>query len=1128
MKNSPIHAAYLRRICCSKIFKVMRNTILLLLLSVFQVFAGNSYSQNTTLSLDLKDVQVKDILSAIEDQSEFYFLYNSKLVDVNNKTSLIAKEERIDDILDQLFHDTDVKYMVFDRQIILTRQDLLTQDALASVIGQQQQPITGKVTDQNNHPLAGVTIVVKGTTQGTSTDPDGNYSLRNVPPDAVLLFSFVGMLSLEVPVDNRTRIDIVMEEEVFDIQEVVAIGYGSVQKQDLTGAVAVMGGDVIENRKTVRVSQALQGAIPGVMVTRSSSAADASATIRIRGITTIGDNDPLIIIDGVPGTLDWVNPNDIDSISVLKDAASASIYGSRAAAGVILVTTKEARSGQLTINYNMEYGVETPTRLPEYGDAVTYMQVSNEMQWNDNDNTGSEYPIYAEDLINNYAALHAENPDLYPDVNWTDMIVNKNAPRQKHSLSLSAGTDKIQSLISLAYDKSDALYDGRSYDRYTIRANNNAIIGDYLSMEFNIHGIYSENKHPSIDFGTTFKAAPIYPAEWSDGRLASGKGGENSYGRLQYGGFDNTTSTAAGFKLALNVMPFDGFKISGVVSPQVFSSKNKDFNKAVTYTAWDDPDLVLGYLYNALETTLDEARNENYNITAQLLANYTKDFGGHSINVLAGFENYYYFNESLGASRDQYNLTTFPYLDLGNENYQYNSGSAYEYAYRSFFGRIMYNFRNKYYIQANSRYDGSSRFQSENRWGLFPSFSAGWDISKESFMENVAFLSLLKLRASWGTLGNERIGNYPYQSTIGFGSALFYQGNAIVSSQTAAVTKYAIPDISWETTETYNVGLDAYFLNNKLSFTGDYYKKTTRDMLLALEIPHYIGLANPDQNTGEMYTKGWEVELRYRDNAGALHYSISANLSDFRSIMGDLGGTEFIGDQVKYEGSEFNEWYGYISEGLFQSQGEVDESAILIPQTRSGNVKYRDLSGPDGIPDGIISPDYDRTLLGGSLPRYLYGGNILLEYKNFDLSLVFQGVGKQNSRISNLMVEPLLYSWEEVPQVIVGNYWSEYNTTEENLQARYPRLSDIGRKFHDYACSDYWLFNGAYFRMKNIMLGYKIPPALSEKVKIRNARIYVSISDLFSIDSYIEGWDPEWTSSYWITKSFILGLNVNF
>jgi len=764
--------------------------------------------------------------------------------------------------------------------------------------------------------------------------------------------------------------------------------------------------------------------------------------------------------------------------------------------------------------------------MPEYGDAQTYMRVQNELKWNDNNNTGSENPIYSKDLIDNYPSLHAQNPDKYPSTDWRSLIFNRHAPRQSHAISLAAGSKNFSTKVSLAYDQTQALYDQRSFDRITLRANNDFTINKFISLAVNLYGIYNINKRPVIDFGTGAVAAPIYAAEWSNGLIADGKTGENYYALWKYGGSNKTSAHTTGGKISLDITPLSGLKITGVISPEIYNSKGKYFTKQLPYTSYTDPNNEIGFIRGAEKTSLNESRNETISLTSQILTTYNKSIGNHNLNLLAGYENFYFYNESIGASRDQYTLTSFPYLDLGNSNFQYNTGNAYENAYRSYFGRILYNFNQKYYLQVNARRDGSSRFYEKVRWAFFPSVSAGWVISEENFMKDNSVLSYLKLRGSWGRLGNERIGNYPYQSTIGFGSALFYQGNNVVSQQTAAITKYAIRDISWETTESYDIGIDAVFFNNRLKFTADYYKKNTSDMLLALEIPDYIGLDNPNQNTGKMHTKGWELDLGWNDKIGNLGYSISANLSDSRSVMGDLGGTEFTGSQVKFEGSEFNEWYGYQSQGLYQTTEEVKNSPVLSGQVKPGDIRYRDISGPQGIPDGKISPEYDRVLLGGSLPRYLYGGSIRLDYKNFDFLVIIQGIGQQNTNVTQTMAKHFIEDWKEVPQLVVGDYWSKYNTPEQNSKVRYPRASTIGNT-NNWSFSDYWLFNGSYFRLKNITLGYNIPAKILNNAKIHNARIFCSVTDLFSVDKFPTGWDPEGNTDF-ITTNYVFGLSVKF
>jgi TonB-linked SusC/RagA family outer membrane protein len=1072
------------------------------------------------------------VFDAIEKQSEFYFFYNRDYFNDERIVSVDFEDKLVEVVLKELFKNEAIKYEIYDRNILLTIPEAPLTTAQREVM-QQQRTVSGNVTDESGQPLPGVTVVVKGTTQGTVTNADGEYSLTSIPEDATLVFSFVGMSTQEVAVGDQTTINIVMEQETIGIEEVVAIGYGTVKKSDLTGSVATVQGDLVSSRQNTQVSQALQGAMPGVMVTRNNNAPGSSAAIRIRGVTTIGDSNPLIIVDGVPvGSINDVNPNDVEDISVLKDAASAAIYGARAAAGVILVTTKRAELGERSLTYSYKFGIEKPTEMVQFTGVTRYMEMANEQRWNDAGNDANEYPTFPQDMVDNYHTLNAQNPDLYPITDWNDVIFDKYAPRESHELNFTTGTENISSHASFSYETVDGLHTNRNYTRITARVNNDLTINDYLKGSVDFYFRNAKNKRPTEAYQSTFQYTrsqpPIYAADWSDGRIAAGRNGYNPLGNLLYGGFFNDWTNQVGGKISIDFEPFKGFTFSSVFSPNLNFYKRKVFNKQVPYYAWDDPTVFEGYIVGQERTSLNEMRNDNYNITTQFLANYETSIGVHNLNILAGNENYYAFYENLGASRDEYILTSFPYLDLGPLEFRGNTGNAYENAYQSLFGRVLYNYSNKYFLQANIRFDASSRFHSDYRWGSFPSFSAGWVISEEPFMENVSELSFLKLRASWGALGNERIGNYPYQATMVFSNALFYRGDEIVSAQGAAQSDYAIRDISWEKTESANLGIDAYFFDNHLRLSGDYFVKTTKDMLLVLDIPDFTGFDDPDQNTGEMDTKGWELEVGWQDKIGELGFSVSANVSDFKSVMGDLGGTEFIGAQINKEGSEFNEWYGYLSDWLFQTQEEVDNSPVTSSAVRPGDVKYIDISGTDGEPDGNITPEYDRVLLGGSLPRYMYGGNIQLFYKNFDFLMVIQGVGKQNARLDQEMARPLRSNNTPVQSFIDGNYWSMYNTSEQNQNVKYPRLSEVTSD-NNYAMSDFWLIDGSYLRLKNITLGYNVPVQYTSLLNIQDVRLYASVADLHSFDNFPKGWDPEASyRNHPITASFIFGILVKF
>jgi len=994
------------------------------------------------------------------------------------------------------------------------------------------QSVTGKITTVDGVALSNVTINDLSSSESTKSDSVGHYSISVNNMNGSLRFSIIGFAEKEIDINGQSVVDVTLDEDLVNLNEVVVVGYGSMNKKDLTGAVSTLNGDKLENINGTQLSQELQGQIPGVTVTRNSSLPGASADIKIRGITTLSDSNPLIIVDGVPYTnIDDISSNDIEEITVLKDAASASIYGARAAAGVILITTKNATEGTTNLEAGANFGLERIPTFPQSVNATRYLQMGNEAMWNDAGNPeGAEYPLYSEDDVLNWMKYNETDPNNYPVTDWHNLLIKDIAPRQRHHLTFSHGSKKISSRISVNYEDTEALYQNRNYERIIARANNRINLGNKLTANFDISLNHSISNSPTSNpINSAHKYAPIYAATWSDGRIAGGKDGSNMYADILDGGFDKSTNNKVNGRISLAYEPIKGLSFTGTLSPFFHFEKGKNFIKKLPWYDADDPTILGGYISGHNKTNLYETRAEVQTLTKQFVANWQKRYNLHSVNVMGGYEDFTFKREALNAQSEDFELANFHYLNLGNPNSMFNGGNAVESAYRSLFGRLIYDYDKKYYAQANFRYDGSSRFHPDHRWALFPSVSVGWSISEEDFMQDVKSVSLLKLRGSFGTLGNERIGYYPYQSTIGFSTVPFYQGDNIVGKTTAAQYGYAIQDISWETTESWNIGLDGGFLNNRLSVTADYYVKKTRDMLLELEVPDYLGYDNPDQNTGIMKTNGWEVVLNWSDRIrDDFRYSVSFNLSDFTSKMGYLGGTVFTGNQIIREGSEFNEWFGYISDGLFQNQEELDNGALLHSAVKPGDVRYRDISGPDGVPDGVITPEYDKVLLGGSLPRFSYGGNVNLGYKNFDLSLIFQGVAKQTARLAPNMIQPYESTWTAPSTLYDGNYWSVYNTAEQNLNSRFPRLSHQSAANNNYEMSDFWLFNGSYFRLKNVTLGYNLPESLLERINLKNVRMYLSGTDLFSISDYPEGYDPESLNSSYISSTYSIGFNFKF
>lgn len=1091
----------------------------LILVSVL-CFTGQVMAQEPTVTIKNHNITLSKALDLIQAQTGYNFVYNEGVGNLDAKVNLNVTDQTISNTLKQLFADKDISFEIEEKYVILKK---------APKAPTNEMTVKGVVSDQSGEPLIGASVIIKGRQQGVATNIDGEYAIPASKGD-ILTVSYVGYSPKEVRVTGPD-LNIVLEESDVALNEVVVIGYGTMKKKDLTGSVSTITGATVTDRKVSSLSTALQGAMSGVTVTRGSGEPGASADIKIRGITTIGDSSPLIIVDGVPAdNINDINPQDVENITALKDAASAAIYGSRAASGVILITTKRASDGKVSMSYSYEYGYEKPTAQPDYVDASRFMSMVNELRWNDAGNGPDHFPVYIPVVIDDYDYLNERYPNDYPNTDWRGLMMRKHSNRQSHNFRISGGTERIRTNASIGYDMADGLYVNRDYSRLTIRMNNDININKYLAAAFDINVKRSEYNSPIYDPMYAIYTMPaIYPALWDDGRIADGKSGDNPYAALNYGGTATDHYNQVGGRAAVYLTPFDGLRISAIVSPIWNDTRGKSFRKRIEYFAQDDPDNLIGAINNFATTKLNESRGNSYSITKQFIANYDNTFGKNSISVMLGYEDNSYKTEGMWAARDKFALTEYPYLDRGNADFQTNGGNASHTAYRSLFGRAMYNFDGRYLIQANLRCDRSSRFDKKYRSGYFPSVSGGWVITSEPWFERLnlsPYLTQLKVRASYGLLGNDRVGNYPYLPLLNYSDALFWQGSNVVSTTTAAQWSYAIRDISWETTKTFGVGLDMAFFNSRLQITGDWYYKITKDMILDIDIPDYVGYDNPSQNTGKMKTTGFEIEARWNDNIGDFHYSVSANLSDFKSRMGYLGGNQFLGDQIKMMGSYFNEWYGYRTDGLFQSQEEIDNYPVMSNSVRPGDIKYLKADPDDTTP---VSPDKDRVLLGNSQPRYQYGLTLTGGWKGFDLSVTLQGVGRQLKRKAATMVQPLRDNFGSIPKLIDGRYWSNYNTPEQNLKAEYPRLTSTQASYN-YAMSDFWLFNSHYCRLKNISLGYTIPSHITQKAYIQSLRFYVAANDLFCITNYPRGWDYEGYGStgYPITKSFICGVNINF
>ena len=1014
--------------------------------------------------------------------------------------------------------------------------------ALSGVLSIQSKAliISGKVTSETNEGIPGVNVLLKGTTTGTTTNGDGVYTLSVPDGNGILVFSFIGYVSEEVPINNRTSIDISMIPDIKSLTEVVVVGYGTQEKKDLTGSVSTLDSKLISDRQSVQLSDALQGTMAGVTVTRSGGQPGAASTIRIRGVTSLNVNDPLVIVDGVPGLgINDINPNDVESLTVLKDAASQAIYGARAAAGVILITTKRAKEGKLQLNYDYEFGINSPTRLPEFAGAQTYRRIANERSRNDGGGN-----IFNVDENENYAQLNADNPDLFPDTDWQKAILSKdNTQRHRHDLSLAVGSEKVKTRASFSYVTEDGLYANRNYERYTFRVNNSVKLSRLLEANIDAYYKRTNTLDPSQDdvLGWGRRFPGIYPAVRTDGQWGEGKDGDNYLAQTQEGGtLDQKFNQYSGI-IGLTLTPLEGLSIRANFSPT--------FNYNL-YDEFTTPALIpragsTTQFWPQNPTILEKRQTSFINLTRQATINYQKKLGDHNLGALLGYEEISSdYEEVRTTSRNlSVNLRSLTFGDPALAN---NSAFASENVLRSYFGRVFYDYKGKYLVQSNLRSDASSRFAKDNRWGFFPSVSLGWVVSNENFNFPEA-ISFLKLRGSYGEVGNERIGEertggseffnfYPYQNLFERTNVVFYNGN-FVSNLGIRQDFLADRNIVWETTKTVDVGLDLSLFENRFSFSADYYRKNTEDIILTLDIPNYLGYEDDTKtNVGAMKVRGLDLEAGYRQSIGDFTFAVSANASAVSSEVTNVGGREDFttdgGTKINIVGSEFNEWFGYQTNGIFQTKEQADAYGT---NAAAGDIWIIDQPTVDSDGDGIadtgdkIINEEDRLPLGASLPKFTYGGNVSVNYKGFDLSLVFNGVGKHTRRYAGFQVRPFDQTFGNIPANVLGSYWSAENTPEQNLAAEYPRFSGRSEQ-NNYAVSNFWLYNGSYFRVKNITLGYSLPPFLVEKVRLSQVRVYASLRDFFTIEkNFLDGWDPEVDDTgYPIMKSVLFGVNIKF
>lgn len=1072
-----------------KFLAIMKLTMLAMVVFAVNISAM-TYAQKTKFSLNVRNQSIKEILFQIEGQSEYRFIYESGKVNLDKKVSVRTRDQTVDVILDHLFEKEGVKYEITESNLILIHPAEKNEASHPQITLQQRKNITGIIVDERGEPVIGANVVEKGTTNGVITNIDGEFYL-SVSDNAVLQISYIGYITQEALLRNQSHIRIILQEDSQSLDEVVVVGYGTQKKANLTGAVSTVSVTDMSKRQVGQTSMALQGLIPGVAITQRSGQPGADGgNISIRGKTTIGNNDALVLVDGIETSLNNLDPSQIESISVLKDAASSAIYGSRAANGVILITTKRAAADQFTISYNGYVGWQSAIDLPDKVNAIDHMLLTNIAYTNI-----GKSPLYSDDYINEYRQNMKTNPDQYPDTDWYDLCLTNNGLMQNHFVTLSGGSQKLRTIASIGYYDQNGVIENTNYKRYTFRINTDFDFSKQFSAQIDAYATMTKRKEPSR-VGEAFHWMSRIPANQaavlSNGQWGEGWNGDNPVAFTNDGGLKEYTNPSAILNFTLTYKPTDNLTIKGSYSPNYWESHQKNFNKMVQTYKYDGTP----YYRAPQKSTLKDQTDRYIKNLLTATVTYNNSFGDHNLNVLAGYQQEDYRNDGHRGERENYAFPDYPVLNAGGEDNQKAYGWAYEWALQSLFGRINYDYKGKYLFEANMRYDGSSRFASGNRWGVFPSFSAGWRVSEEGFWEPVKdVVDNLKFRASWGQLGNQNVaGFYPFSSDVDLGTKYIFD-KSVYSG--AAITAMANTNITWETTTVTNVGLDATF-GGKLNLSADYFYKKTKDILLKLDAPLIIGMSAPYQNAGEIENRGWEIGLTYMDKAGDFNYRIGFNLSDVRNKVLDLKGINETGLTVSREGYPMYSIYaleaiGYIQPEDYDSDGNYT-GATQYGNFGPGDIKYKDQNG-----DGVVNSS-DRVVIGGTIPRFTFGASLYGEYKGFDLNILLQGVGKADGYIYGQGIQTFIMGGTVQEQH--KDYW-----TPENRDAKFPRLAF--NESNNEQNSSFWMKNAAYVRMKNIQLGYTLPRKVLQKTPISNLRFYFSGDNLLTFDSFWKGFDVE-------------------
>lgn len=1123
--------------------KIMRITCTQFFLAI--LFAGMAYAKeshaqvNMSQRIDLKahNAHISKILEKIEKITRAQFVYSLNVVDVNQKATVNVKNETLGDVLNQLLIKNGIRYDVMNNRIVLSPGQADNSEVMAKLYSPAvislytaAFDVHGKVTGPDGQPLIGVTVQVKNTNIGTVTNSQGEYDIHPLTSSDTLIVSYVGYESRQIAINGQNEINIVMKSSVSELNQLVVVGYGVEKKADLTGAVASVSSKQLEDRPVTSISAALEGTMSGVTVTQTSGQPGRDqGNIIIRGIGTLNNAHPMIVVDGmIVSSMDNVNPNDIASITVLKDAASAAIYGSRAANGVILITTKKGKKGAIQVQYNTYFGKQSPTALPDYLPSWQAAEMYNEGLANE-----GMPPVYSSQDIELFK--NGTDPYGHPNTNWLGLFYQGSGIQESQYVSVSGGSDKTQYMASFGYLNQQGIVKKTKAQHFNFSINLNTEVSKHLSAFTNISYSYEPFEEPASSYPGVpqfsqmlrqiNRISPVIPYKYANGDYGYIADG-SPMAWLNSPSFNRMQPSVFRGNIGANLTIVKGLEFTPSFSYQLQTDNNTQFVSDIQYFT---PQGVPSF--NQGPNNVTNQYDQSSVVTLQGLLQYSKSFGSNNFKILGGWSQEYDGYNQLVGYRQNFLNNSLSNLNAASTSGQTSSGYSEEAAWMSYFGRLNYDYKGKYLLEANLRYDGSSRFDTANRWGLFPSVSAGWRISEEPFFNPLTrVVSNLKIRASWGQLGNAQVGDYGYITTVSSGQNYIFGGSSPTIAAGVAPVYGANTNLKWETTTESDLGIDAGFLNDRITLTADYFIKNTTNILLSVPVGAPYGLIAPPQNAGAVQNKGLELTLGYHDQKGSFRYGITGNVSFIHNEVTNLDNTAPIisGGTIIKVGLPINAFWGYIAQGLFQTSDEVAKHAtesggVIAP----GDIMYKDISGPNGKPDGVID-GFDRTYLGNSFPKVAFGANITLGWKNFDFTAFLEGKAGVKNYVSGIMLGQLSNGAGKPTSAMLGAW------TQQHTNASFPRLW-INYSQNDPSTnpSSYWIRSAAYLRFKDLQVGYTIPQSITQRVGIQKVRIYYSGQDIFTITQFYKWVDPEapiGDNGYYFPQVKVnsIGLNVTF